>query len=1144
MASSSSSLCRSEYDVFLSFRGDDTRKSFVGHLYTALEQRGIRTFKDEERLEQGKSISLDLRKSINESSIAVIIFSKNYANSSWCLDELVEILECRRTKGLIVLPIFYDVKASQVRNQKGSFAKAFEQHEIKEMERVQRWRAHLKEAANLCGLDLEDAANGYEDKFIKRIVQVISEKLQPKPFEVADYEVGINARVDKIMSLLEEDQLFVGICGIGGTGKTTVAKAIFNRISKTFERSCFLENVREESTNHGGLAKLQSNFLREILMDKNITISYPDRGINEIKERLHNKRLLLVLDDVDKENILKYFVGKVGEEWFGNGSRIIITTREKWLLEKYNVGIYDIEVLNDSEALELFSWHAFKQNKPKEEYEKLSHHAKDYCKGLPLALQVLGSYFSKRSKQDCLTILNRLQTKPPKEIHEVLRISYEGLDKEEKDTFLDIACFFKGYNKKHVLDASKRSESDTAFGIQILRERCLINISKDNKLSMHDLIQEMGREIVRQESDDPGRRSRLWSYEDIYKVFTENTGTENIEGVVLPKKELSLEDVEEEERLHVSVDAFTKMRKLRILIISGVELHECPKYLSNELRYLNWSDYPAEHLPNNFHPKNLVQLHLRYSPIKEIWSNTKFPKMLKVLNLSYCKNLGKNPNFSRFPFLEDLRLEGCESLVEVGFDDKKFQDKLKFVDLSYCKNLKKTPNLSRLSCLETLDFKGCISLVEVHPSIEFHKRLIWLSFKKCKNLKNLPTRINLKSLKFLYLTGCSKLEKFPEFHRDMICLEDARFNGTAIKELPPSIGHLEGLIELHLWECKMLGSLSDNMFSEMKSLRKLWLNCSGIKKLPSSIAQLSILELDWGNCNLDEESILNLPHSLRKLDLRGNDFVSLRSSFSQLTDLYQLDLDDCVMLQTLESLPSSIRCLALRGCSSLQTLSLPEFTTLVLAQGCASLEGYSIRTSDGCNFNFNLTESHTLVENHGNGNKKPNIYYSQSEDIQGRDTEIFFPGSEIPSWFSHIKYESEGVDMTLVYLWIDTNSLRYLKGVSVCAVIGINDGDERPFNDNHNEENRNLFSICSTSKIVDYIIGDWINKITSDHIMFLHIPNTGWMCNSNGWCYIKASINGSYPDGQPLKVKKWGIHPVMDAQHYSEHINGPTIVFG
>ncbi|XP_059663590.1 disease resistance-like protein CSA1 [Cornus florida] len=248
----------------------------------------------------------------------------------------------------------------------------------------------------------------------------------------------------------------------------------------------------------------------------------------------------------------------------------------------------------------------------------------------------------------------------------------------------------------------------------------------------------------------------------------------------------------------------------------------------------------------------------------------------------------------------------------------------------------------------------------------------------------------------------------------MICLELVRFTGTAIKELPPSVGHLEGL---------------DN-------LRILWLSDSVIKKLPSSIAQLSILELRWCYCNLDEESIVNLPHSLWILDLRGNDFVSLRSSFSQLTDLYQLVLADYARLHTLESLPSSIGCLDLRGCSSLQTLTVPEFTTQVLAQGCASLEGYSI----GCN--FNLTECHTIVENHGNGNgnKKPNIYYSQGEDFMAERRYVgvsFFPGCEIPSWFSHIKYESNGVDMTGVCLRICTNSLRFLKGALLSESIKI-----------------------------------------------------------------------------------------------------------
>ncbi|XP_059663384.1 TMV resistance protein N-like [Cornus florida] len=130
----------------------------------ALDQRGIRTFKDDEKLERGKSISPKLLKNINVSRIALIVFSKNYANSSWCLDELVEILECRRNKGQTVLPIFYHVKASEVRHQKRSFEEAFTEPEKiheKEMERVKRWRAALEEAANISGLDLQDAANGY-----------------------------------------------------------------------------------------------------------------------------------------------------------------------------------------------------------------------------------------------------------------------------------------------------------------------------------------------------------------------------------------------------------------------------------------------------------------------------------------------------------------------------------------------------------------------------------------------------------------------------------------------------------------------------------------------------------------------------------------------------------------------------------------------------------------------------------------------------------------------------------------------------------------------------------------------------------------------------------------------------------------------
>ena len=145
-----------KYDVFLSFRGEDTRDNFTSHLYAALCRKKIETFIDEEELEIGDEISPALLMAINASKIAVIIFSKHYASSKWCLNELVEILQSQKTNGQMVIPVFYHVNPSYVRNQTGSFGEAFAEHEsrFREMpEKVQKWRDVLTEASNLSGWD-------------------------------------------------------------------------------------------------------------------------------------------------------------------------------------------------------------------------------------------------------------------------------------------------------------------------------------------------------------------------------------------------------------------------------------------------------------------------------------------------------------------------------------------------------------------------------------------------------------------------------------------------------------------------------------------------------------------------------------------------------------------------------------------------------------------------------------------------------------------------------------------------------------------------------------------------------------------------------------------------------------------------------
>ncbi|KAH0745198.1 hypothetical protein KY285_006855 [Solanum tuberosum] len=162
-ASDSQYCPRWKYDVFLSFIGEDTRRNFMSHLFQGLENRGIFTFLDDKRLEDGDSILEELMKAIEESQVAVIVFSNNYATSRWCLNELVKIMaECREVKGQIVIPIFYDVDPSHVQNQSGSFAEAFANHEwrfkddVEGMHKVQGWKNALTAAANLVGYDIHN----------------------------------------------------------------------------------------------------------------------------------------------------------------------------------------------------------------------------------------------------------------------------------------------------------------------------------------------------------------------------------------------------------------------------------------------------------------------------------------------------------------------------------------------------------------------------------------------------------------------------------------------------------------------------------------------------------------------------------------------------------------------------------------------------------------------------------------------------------------------------------------------------------------------------------------------------------------------------------------------------------------------------
>ena len=374
-----------------------------------------------------------------------------------------------------------------------------------------------------CWLLLFDL-NRHEALLVESIAQHIHRKLVPKLSSSTENLIGIASKVEEVNKLLGmrlNDVRFIGIWGMGGIGKSTIARAVYEAIRCEFELTCFLENVREISETNG-LVHIQRQLLSHMSISRNDFHNLYD-GKKTIQNSFHTKKVLLVLDDVNELNQLENLAGK--QDWFGPGSRVIITTRDKHLLMTHGVHkTYEVWMLFQNEALNLFCLKAFKGDKPQEGYLDLSKEVVDYTGGLPLALEVLGSYLYGTNVDLWRSAIKKIRSVPLRKIQDKLEISYESLDPMEKDIFLDIACFFKGMKIDKVIDILENCGYFPKIIIQVLIDRSLITLDRvNNKLGMHDLLQEMGRNIVCQESpNDPGRRSRLWSKEDINPVLTKN----------------------------------------------------------------------------------------------------------------------------------------------------------------------------------------------------------------------------------------------------------------------------------------------------------------------------------------------------------------------------------------------------------------------------------------------------------------------------------------------------------------------------------------------------------------------------------------------------------------------------------------------
>ncbi|KAM5552907.1 hypothetical protein ABKV19_025237 [Rosa sericea] len=944
------------YEVFLSFRGKDTRYDFTDHLYNALCLRGIKTFRDD-KLSRGEDISQELLKAIEESRVSIVVFSQNYASSRWCLNELVKILDCRKFKGQKFRAVFYKVAPSDVRHQTGAFGDAFakiDQCEYKDS--IGKWRKALEEAADLSGWTFEEGR--YETEFINDIVGELSARVVNPSCEwhVAQYPIGLESCIQDVDSLLKtEENIFrmVGIWGTGGIGKTTIAKAVFNSICHKFETNCFLADVRSHSN---GLAQLQERLLHDVLRDSNLKVSSVDQGVSFIKERMQNKKVLLILDDVSHSSQLKNLVPS--PNCFGPGSRILITTRDKrWLIAHEVNEVYEVKMLDDRHALELFSLHAFKRNEPPSDYLELAQHVIRYAQGLPLALIVLGSHLFRRSTEEWEATIGSCKGGPQADIHKVLKLSYDALGRDLKELFLDIACFFKGElvdRVKSILEACYDHKT-MMIGITQLQEKALIRIDKDDQIWMHDLIEEMGKDIVYQESpDEPGKRSRVWSKEDVDYVLTNNTGTNKVIGIQVPWLSSTIS---------LNAKSFSEMKNLRYISMRRISFSGDIDYLSNQLR---WLSCPLQCFPSDFQANKLVELNISRGKIRRLWEGRKNFSRLTCMNLSDCESLKELPDLSGIPNLKELNLSDCKSLKELP--DLSGIPNLKELNLSGCESLKELPDLSGIPNLKELDLRGCTSLEEL-PDLSGIPNLKGLLLRGCTSLKKLPDLSGIPNLKGLNLSGCVSLKELPDFCGIPNLKELELFECIGLVEVPDSIRFLHKLVTLNVGGCfnlimfprkinlKSIETISiryckleefSEVGEEMGFLRKLDLRGTCIKELHPSITRLIRLEkLDL----TDSQNLITLPYniyelhnlkalyaggcsklatfpkilvkmdSLRELSLQGSDIRELDESIENLIGLEYLDLTECKNLTTL---PCSIY-----GLQNLGFLGLGECSKLV-----------------------------------------------------------------------------------------------------------------------------------------------------------------------------------------------------------------------
>ncbi|KAK7401098.1 hypothetical protein VNO78_12412 [Psophocarpus tetragonolobus] len=744
-----------KYDVFLSFQGEDTRMNFTSHLHEALKQKKVETYIDY-WLEKGDEISPALIKAIEDSHVSIVILSENYASSKWCLEELSKILECKKNQGQIVIPVFHNVDPSHVRKQIGSFGKAFSKLEGEP--KCNKWKASLSEVSNLAGWDCR---NRSESELLKDIVGDVLRKLTPSYPSQLKGLVGIEDNYEKVQHLLKigsSEVVTIGIWGMGGMGKTTLATAFYAKLSHEFEASCFLINVRENSYRHG-LEALRHKLFSELFQNENHYYDAPFLVPQFFMHRLGCKKVLIVLDDVATSGQLEYLIKDY--VLLGQGSRVIVTTRNKQIFGPDDE-VYEVRELSFHHSIQLFCLSAFGEKQPKHGYEDLSRCAISYCKGIPLALKVLGAGFRARSKEAWGSELRKLHKIPNRDIN-------DGTDVVE-GIALDLG--------KLTGDLNLSSNSFT----EMTNLRFLI---------IHDSSLTNGFSVYFTNGlDSLSYKLRYLRWDRFYlESLPSNFCAEHLVELRMPRSKVK--------KLWDGVQNLANLKKINLLgsrdLIEIPDLSKAEKLESVSLRYCT----SLGHL----HPSVLSLPKLTYLDLKVC----RRIESLKVNSKSLCK----------------LYLDGCSSLREFSIISEEVihlglsqtaicalpssiwsNKKLIYLSLKGCNNLERLSHDPRMRSITALHQSECMQHNESNLSYLQallhnigHFSLLQVLILSGTNVESLPANMkNLSLLTMLYLDGCRKLVSLPELPQSLREVHvDNCTKLISLPELPPLVRVVWGI---------------------------------------------------------------------------------------------------------------------------------------------------------------------------------------------------------------------------------------------------------------------------------------------------------------------------------------------------------------